>query len=372
MSLSIIVVTRPRELSEFIRLPWRIYENNPNWVPPLLMEQRERFDCRRNPFYLHAKVQLFLARQSDIPVGRIAAIVNHNHNRFHNDRVGFFGFFEVVENYEVAHLLLDTAKQSLAADGMEIMRGPMNFSTNEECGLLISAYDAPPYVMMAYNPPYYAEFLERYGFVKAKDLLAFQMPLSDYTERVRKMVEHLEQRSAIRIRPFNLADFDAEVGRLKKAYNSAWEANWGFVPMTDEEFDHLAKQLRKVADPNLLLIAEDGDKPVGFALALPDFNQVLARLNGRLLPLGIFKLLWHQRRISRARVILLGVVKEYRRLGVDIRFCHRLRENALRRGITKAEMSWVLEDNTVMIRVIEAIGGKRYKTYRVYDYRIQG
>jgi hypothetical protein len=372
MGLSVEEVVQPKQRKEFIRLPWRIYRGDACWVPPLLIAEKERFDPRRNPFYQHSKVRLFLARDKGAPVGRIAAIVNHNHNRFHNDRVGFFGFFEAVEDYDVARLLFDTVRQSLAADGMDVMRGPTNFSINEECGLLVSAFDRPPFILMAYHPPYYADYLERYGFVKAKDLLAFQMPVSAFTDRVRAMVERMDQKSRITIRSANFAEFEAEVQRVKTIYNAAWEVNWGFVPITDEEFDHMAKDLKVIADPNLVLLAEDRGRPVGFALALPNFNQVLARLNGRLLPFGILKALWYRRKITQARVVLLGVLNEYRRLGIDIRFCHRLGRNALRRGITEAEMSWVLEDNTPMIRACEEIGGELSKTYRLYDCPIQG
>jgi len=371
MSVSVEEVTRPEQLREFIRLPWRIYRNDPNWVPPLLIEQKERFDPRRNPFYLHAKVRLFLAREGDRPVGRIAAIVNHNHNRFYNDRVGFFGFFEVMENYEAARLLLDRAKQSLAADGMEVIRGPMNFSTNEECGLLITGYDTPPYIMMTHNPPYYAPFLERYGFAKAKDLLAFQMKQIEITERAHKMAEWLEKKSSVRIRPFNLADFKAEIQRTKTVVNAAWEANWGFVPVTDEEFDHMAKQLRTIAQPDLVFLAEDGDKPVGFSLTLPNFNQVLARLNGRLFPFGLFKLLWFRRKITQVRVVLMGVTKDYRRHGLEWRFCYRTWSTMGKFGMTEGEMSWILEDNIPILRTIEAVGGKCHKIYRVYDCAIR-
>ncbi|MBM3334649.1 N-acetyltransferase [Candidatus Sumerlaeota bacterium] len=351
-------------------MPWRIYRSGPNWVPPLLIEEKERFNPRRNPFYRHARVCLFLARNGREAVGRIAAIVNHAHNRFYNDRVGFFGFFEVVENYEAASLLLDAARQWLAAEGMEVMRGPMNFSTNEECGLLISGYDRPPCIMMPYNPPYYVSFLERYGLAKAKDLLAFHFLTSEFTQRVRKMAAWAEKRSTVRIRPINLADFDEEVERVKQVYNSAWEANWGFVPMSDEELDHMARRLRRVADPNMILFAEDEGRPVGFALTLPDFNQVLIHLNGRLFPFGLIKALWYQRKITCARVILLGILKEYRQHGIDIRFQEKTCEAGVRRGITEAEMSWVLEDNTRMTHGIKYVGGKVYKTYRVYDGKI--
>src|SRR5690606_5052883 len=297
---SAAVTVRPvadrADLNRFIRFPWRIYANDPVWVPPLLSDLKTVLDRRRHPFHQHADVEYFLARRGDEVVGRIAAIVNHRHNEFHEERTGFFGFFECIDDADVAGALLETAEAWLRERGMERVYGPESFSTNEESGLglLVDGFDKPPVIMMAHTPPYYPKLVEGAGYVKAKDLLAYWLDDQRPPERLVRGVERLRQAERVKLRTLNLKDFAGEVARIKDIYNSAWERNWGFVPMTDAEFDHLARQLRPVVNPRLCAIAEVDGEPVGFALALPELNHALKHVDGRLLPLGPSKVPCHR------------------------------------------------------------------------------
>ena len=370
---SAAVTVRPvadrADLNRFIRFPWRIYANDPVWVPPLLSDLKTVLDRRRHPFHQHADVEYFLARRGDEVVGRIAAIVNHRHNEFHGEKTGFFGFFECIDDGDVARALLETAEAWLRERGMERVYGPESFSTNEESGLglLVDGFDKPPVIMTAHTPPYYPKLVEGAGYVKAKDLLAYWLDDQRPPERLVRGVERLQQAERVKLRTLNLKDFAGEVGRIKEIYNSAWERNWGFVPMTDAEFDHLARQLRPVVNPRLCAIAEVDGEPVGFALALPDFNQALKHVNGRLFPFGIFKLLWYRRKIDTLRVLTLGLKPGYRQKGIDaMLYLHIFREGVAA-GFKQAECSWILEDNWDMRRGLERMGARVYKTYRIYE-----
>ena len=333
------------------------------------MEEKKRIDPKKNPFFGHGSVQLYLAYKDGQPAGRIAAIENTLHNEFHEDRVGFFGMFESIEDREVASALIDEAAQWVRARGLEVMRGPTNFSTNEECGLLVEGYDKSPCIMMTYNPPYYAELLEGCGFKKAKDLLAMEGSEEGVNRRRFSLLERAIKRSGLDflIRPIDMKNFNAEVALVRDLYNDAWERNWGFVPMTDEEVDHMAAQLKPVVDPDLAVIGEVNGEPVGFALALPDVNQAIRHANGRLFPFGLFKLLWHMRRINGIRIITLGVKKEYRGTPLAPLFYKEIFETGTSKGHDHGESSWVLEDNFPMVSAIEKIGFRRTKTYRLYD-----
>jgi len=359
---------------EFIKLPWKIYKDDRNWVPPLITERKEFLDRGRNPFFKHADVAFYLAKKNDEIVGRIAGIVNHNHIEFQKEKAGFFGFFECVEDYEVAKALLDTVRNWLRSKGMEIMRGPANFSSNEEWGFLLEGFDSPPVFMMTYNPKYYLDFMERYGMRKAKDLYAYFIDKNfPPPQRVVKMAEGIKQKENIRLYSIQMKDLENEAGKIKAIYNSAWSKNWGFVPMTNEEFDHLVAGLKKVVDPHLVFIAEVDGKPAGFSLALPNVNQVLRRVNGRLLPFGIFKLLWHTKiknKIDGVRIITMGVVPEFQKRGIDTVFYVETYNIGVKRGYTWAEMSWVLEDNVKMNRILDLLGAKLYKKYRIYETTI--
>ena len=373
MVLDIRPVSSRREMGEFIQLPWKIYKDYPHWVPPLRLQLKTTLNPQKNPFFEHADVAFFVCREGSEVVGRIAAILNENHNAFHKEKVGFFGFFESIQNFDVAKVLLDAASQWVKEKGMVLLRGPMSFSTNDECGFLIEGFDSSPMVMMPYNPEYYLEFMEEYGFQKVKDLLAYVIYRQELPHRLRRAAELIQRRRKITLRSINLKDFEREVERMKEIYNSAWERNWGFVPMTDKEFTHMAKDLREkvigksVIDPDLVLIAEVKGEPVGFSLALPDINQALKKVNGRLFPFGLLKLRWYMRKIDAMRLITLGVKKQYRRLGIDGLFYYETFRRGLEKGYRMGEASWILEDNIMMKRGAENVGATIYKRYRVYE-----
>jgi GNAT superfamily N-acetyltransferase len=357
------------KLRRFIRLPWRLYSGDAAWVPPLIADVRAILDRRRHPFHRHAETEYFLAWRGREPVGRIAATINHRHDEFHGERAGFFGFFETEDDEDVARALLAAAEAWLRERGATFCRGPLSFSTNEEAGLgvLIDGFEHPPVIQMAHTLPYYPRLLESAGYVKAKDLLAYLIDNEDPPERLVRGVERLQRAERIRIRPLDVKRLSEEVVRIKAIYNSAWERNWGFVPMTEAEFDHLARKLRPVVDPNVCLIAEVDGEPVGFALALPDYNRALRYTNGRLFPFGVLKLLWHRKKIDGVRVLTLGVTPGYRKKGLDAMLYLKLFRNGVPRGYRWAECSWILEDNWEMRRGLERMGARVYKTYRIYE-----
>ncbi|MDZ7385237.1 MAG: N-acetyltransferase [candidate division KSB1 bacterium] len=375
MSASNVPIVRPvasrRDLDRFVKLPWSIYRGNPYWVPPLIVDVKKLLDRKKNPFFQHSEAEYFLAERDGLVVGRIAAIVNDNHNKFHNEKTGFFGFFECINDQEVANALFDAAASWLRNKGMEIMRGPMNPSTNDTIGLLLDAYDKPPVIMMTYNPPYYVDLVNGYGMTKVMDVYAYWMDASQpLPEKLIRVTEKVRTKEGLQFRSINMKDFWGEVDRIHQIYNKAWSYNWGFVPMTTEEFHHLAKDLKSVVDPDLAFIAEMNGQPVGFCLTLPDFNQALHKINGRLLPFGIFKLLYYARKIDQARVITMGVIREYQKRGIDGLFYLETYRRAVAKGYKGGEFSWVLENNVMMRRTAEMMGGKIYKTYRIYDYKL--
>lgn len=370
MGLEIRPVSHDR-LGPFIAFEWEVYRHDPLWVPHLRVERREFLSPRKNPFFQHADVGFFMAYRDGRPVGRIASIVNHLYNEFHGDPSGFFGLFECFNDAEAASGLLDEARRYARDRGLARLLGPFNFSTNDECGLLVEGFDSSPQIMMTYNPAYYIDLIERNGFVKAKDLIAFRMDVpKTIPERLERGVSLIMRRNEFTVRTLNMKNFQKEVERIKHVYNSAWERNWGFVPMTDAEFDFLAKQLKQIVDPDLLFMAEHRGEPVGFALCLPNINEALIRIrNGRLLPFGLFKLLWYMRpgKVRSLRVLTLGIVKEHRNSGIDAVFYHKCFEHGMRKGYLWGEMSWTLEDNTAINRALERLGAHRYKTYRIYE-----
>ncbi len=367
MEIEILEVVSKSDLRRFIKLPWKIYKGNSNWVPPLIIDQKAIFDARKNPFFDHSRARYFLARKEGEFVGRIAAIVNDNHNLVHNESAGFFGFFECVRDDSAARALFDAAAGYLKSEGMTVIRGPANFSSNDYWGLLVDGFDKPPVVMMSYNPDYYPALIEGYGFRKAMDLYAYWMNHKQMTERVMRAAEAMKKRSKITVRPVNMKKFESELKRIQKVYNEAWIQNWGFVPMTEREFEHTAQDMKLILEPDLVLIAEHKGEPVGFSMALPDINQALIHLNGRLLPFGLLKLLYYKRRINCVRVLTMGVVPEFRNRGVDLVFYSETFKNGVAKGYYFGEFSWVLEINDLMNRMAENMGAKVYKTYRLYD-----
>lgn len=378
-SLIIEPVETIQQRREFISLPWRVYKDDPNWVPPLFSERMAFLDPQKNPFYEHATVQLYLARRGAEVVGTIAAFTNHRHNEFQGENIGFFGFFEVLDDKEAADALLETAEHWARQQGHTALRGPAQFSTNEECGLLVDGFDDPPRILMTYNPPRYVDYIESRGYVKAMDLWAHALSTdiyaggSKFPDKLIRVVKKVKERGDIRVRKINLKDFDAEVERVKKIYNSSWAKNWGFVPMTDAEIEKLGEDLRPIIDPDLVFVAEVDGEAVGFSLTLPDLNQPLrlAYPNPHTPEwVTMAKFLWHwkvRRQINWVRVFALGVLPEYRARGIDALFYYETGLEALKKGIKFAEMSWILENNDMMNRGIRLMGGEVYKTYRFYE-----
>lgn len=371
-AITVTPVRNKAELHQFIKLPWRLYAGDPNWVPPLIQAQLDLLDRRKNPFFQHSEAEYFLARRGDEVVGRIAAIHNRKHVEFHQEQAGFFGFFEAVQDDDVARALFDAARDWAKQRGLTILRGPMNFSTNDECGFLLEGFDSPPYIMMTYTKAYYLDFAEKYGFRKAKDLYAWLISKETFRvpEKFQQRIDSIKQQAKIRIRTLNMKDFRAEVDRIKTIYNKAWERNWGFVPMTDAEFEHMAKEFKAIVIPELVVFAEVDGQPVGFVLALPDANQAIKHTNGKLFPFGIFKLMYHLRKVRKLRVITLGVIPEFRQVGLGPVLYAEIAERGLALGYNDAEMSWTLEDNESINKPMQMIGGKLYKKYRIVEIDI--
>jgi GNAT superfamily N-acetyltransferase len=329
---------------------------------------------RANPFFEHAEAEYFLAERGGTVVGRIAAIANRAHTDAHHDRVGFFGFFESTDDQAVADALIEAAAGWLAPRGYDTMRGPASFSTNDESGLLVDGFDTPPVLLMPHNPPYYLPLLERAGFTTAKNLLVYQHGrqggnLIPVPERLTRATRLITERLGLTIRSLRMKEFEAEVGRVKAIYNTAWESNWGFVPMTDHEIDHLAGQFKPIVVPDLVPFVEKDGKVIAFALALPDLNTVLAgNRSGRLLPV-LFKLLWRLKtnRIYRLRITLLGVLPEYRGKGIDALLYHWIWTRGGMLRYSWGEAGWILEDNAAMNAGLLKMGFTVYKTYRLLD-----
>jgi hypothetical protein len=361
-------VKTKKDLKAFLHFPWRIYRGDPHWVPPLLKEYAFHFSPR-NPFLKHAQVVPYIAIKDGSIVGRIAGIIDRNYIDFHHEETGFFGFFESVNDPSVTYVLLDQVKGFLRSKGLKTVMGPVNPSTNDECGLLIDGFDSSPCFMMPYNPPYYQELLEGCGLKKAKDLYANSMCADNgLPDRIRRISRHAIARvPGLTIRPINLSRLDEEVMLVKDVYDGAWHNNWGFVPLTNEEMDLMVKRLKSLLVPELVLFAAIGDKTVGFALGLPDYNSVIKRVNGRLGPLGLLKFLYYSRRIDTVRVMLLGVKAEYRKRGIEAILYTELFLRGLALGYNKGELSWILEDNHLMQKGVEALGARRYKTYRIFQ-----
>ncbi|MGW0808637.1 N-acetyltransferase family protein [Nonomuraea sp. NPDC002799] len=358
------------QLRHFIELPYRLHRGDPCFVPPLRGDSRRLLSRRHNPFFAYGAAELFLARRDGHVTGRIAAVDNPRHNSAHQARDGFFGQFECADDPQAARALLDAAAGWLRARGLETLLGPVNLTTNGECGLLVHGFDAPPWVMMPYNPPYYPALLEGHGLAKAKDLLAFERGPRPLDARIGRIADRVERRASLTVRSLDLRDFDAETARVKRVYDRAWADNWGFTAMTDAEFAVLSRRLRQIADPALMHLVESAGEPVGVAIALPDLHQALPAARGRLfhrgLPIGAIRLARATRRIDRARVVLVGVVPEFRVRGVEAVLLRRLHEHALAAGYRDLELGWTLEDNRAINGIIEAVGGTHTKTYRIY------
>jgi len=365
------VVSGRRQLDEFIGLPWAIYRSDPNWVPPLLFEQKQRLTAQ-NPFFAHARWQAWIARYNGRLVGRVSAQIDRLYHDRHGQKVGYFGMLEAEDNTELFTTLLRTAENWLRDQGMQRVRGPFNLSINEECGLLTDGFDTPPYIMMGHARPYYARQVEASGYAKAKDLLAYRIAADFEAPGVMiRLAEKAARR--VSVRGLRRKQLRQELEILRDIFNDAWFNNWGFVPFTEAEFADIGELLTLLVDDDFVQIAEINGRPVAMIVALPNINEIIRDLNGRLLPFGWLKLLWRLkvRYPTTARIPLMGVRREYQhtRLGPALAFMviDAVRPGVIRRGIRAVELSWILEDNDGMRNMIETLGGVVYKRYRIYE-----
>lgn len=334
--------------------------------------QREMFSPKHNAFYQHADVQLFLARRRDEIVGRVSAQIDHEHNNFHNERTGFFGFFESEHDSELAAALLGAAEHWLRERGIDRIRGPLNFSINGEVGMLVDAFDQPPVMLMPYNPPYYLDLMQQCAYDSVKDVYAWKWAGQPPKGSAARIVEELRSRPEVTIRRADMSRFDEEVRTILDLYNDAWSENWGYVAATDAEAEQLAKDVKMLADPEIIPIVEVDGVPVGVALALPNLNEAIADLNGRLFPFGFAKLLWRlwRKRFKTGRLLLLGIKKEFRTrkyVGLAYLLCDEIYKGATERGYDWAEFSWTLQDNHLINSLITKVGARHYKTYRLFE-----
>ncbi|HQB41483.1 MAG TPA: GNAT family N-acetyltransferase [Candidatus Cloacimonadota bacterium] len=367
-SLQVVEVKTKKELKEFIKLPFKLYKDDPYWVAPLIGDQLAFFNSAKNPYYKHSQVQLFLIRKSGETVGRISAHTNKMHNQFHQDKKGFFGFFDLINDQEVAHLLLETATDWLQKQACDSIAGPYNFSTNDECGLLVQGFERSPFVMMTHNHSYYEKLLVNEGFTKVKDLYAWLLESNEMPEFLRKIGEGiLAKEPSFSVRSLDKKNLKKEVETVFTIYQKAWAQNWGFVPMMREEFDALVQSLLPIVVPELVFIAEVNGEPAGFSVALPDYNEILKRMHGKVLPFGLFKALYYKNKIHSLRVITMGVVNEYQNRGIDGLFYYYTWKIGLQLGFNIGEFSWVLEDNDKMNKIAKHLGASIHKTYRLYD-----
>ena len=355
-------------MDRFLQVPYTIYRDDPRWVAPLRGDVRQVLSPK-NPFFDHAEARLFIASRGRDVVGRVAAIVDRRHNELRGERVASFGFFECENDPATARALFAAVEDWAARSGMTVLRGPMNPSMNEECGLLVDGFDSAPMFLTTYNPRYYVDLFESEGFRKTTDLLAYHLePSEQHLARLAPFADRAQRRMPdLVVRPLRKSDVAGEVARMKEIYNASWEDNWGFVPLTDAEFAFKAARLAPLIVADLALIAERAGEPIGLMLSLPDYNQALQPLKGRLWPIGWLRFRLGIRRIRSGRTVLLGVKREYRARGIETLMLVRSFRWALERGFTRLEQSWVVEDNVVMQRYLERVGATVYKTYRIYE-----
>ncbi|PWV46637.1 hypothetical protein [Chitinophaga sp. S165] len=373
--VTIQAVTSKKQLAQFIDFPHDLYRNDVNYVPELFIAQRDLLTPGKHPFHEHSALQTFLAFRGNEIVGRIAAIDNKNANVFNKTNDGFFGFFDCINDKEVSQALFNAARQWLKERKLGTMIGPVNFSTNEACGLLVEGFDGPPVVMMTYNYPYYVKLIEEAGFATKITMYAWKIIPQYMNDRPFRVMEVLQERIMTRrnitFRKVNMKNFEQEVKGIHAIYNSAWDKNLGFVPMTEAEFMYLAKDLKMILDPDFGIVAEENGKLVGFALAIPDINQVLIKIKrGRLFPTGIVKLLLGKKKVNGLRILALGVLESHRKLGIDACFYGELMKVGRAKGVAYGEGSWILETNEMMNAAMRGINADRYRTYRIYEKEI--
>lgn len=364
----VTLVTSKKERKQFLQFPYTHYKGEEHWIAPLKMEQKKLIDTKKNPFYKNGNIALFIAEQNGKVCGRIAAIEDHRFNEYHGSKTGFFGFFECIDDESVAYLLFKVASDWLQERGYTEMLGPSNPSMMDEIGILVDGFDYDPGILMPYHKPYYDKLIKSAGLEKAMDMHAFRVTQATVAMTRMYRAEEIVRRRlpTLRIREVDPKNIESEVQIVRQIYNKAWANNWGFIPLTEAEFDAVAKDLKPILDPKVAHIAEvDGD-PVAFSIALPDLNQALKHMDGTLFPTGIFKLLWHRRKINQIRTALMGVVPEYQGKGIDALLHKEAILNGQQVGYKSSELSWVLETNQNMIRVAEKIGARLEKTYRMY------
>ena len=365
---AISVVDSKEQKKEFLEFPYRLYENDQYWVPPLRIEQKKLIDTEGNPFYENADIELFLVYNNGDLVGRIAAIIDHRYNDYHNSKTGFFGFFECINRKRTAHLMFQVAEEWLRSRGMEEMMGPTNPGMMDEIGVLVSGFQKYPSILMPYHKEYYDSLLKSVGLEKAMDLYTYEVN-QDNVDRARmnRAVEIVRRRLPdVTIRKIRLNKIKEEIKIIQEIFNEAWKDNWGFIPLTENEFMYLAKDLKSVVDDDYAHIAEADGRPVAFSVALPDYNQILKDMDGHLFPFGFLKILWNRRKITRIRTALMGVRPEYQGKGIDALLHRESIENGLKGNKYASEIGWILENNVQMNRVAEKIGGEHDKTYRMY------
>ena len=364
----VTLVTSKKERKQFLQFPYTHYKGEEHWIAPLKMEQKKLIDTKKNPFYKNGNIALFIAEQNGKVCGRIAAIEDHRFNEYHGSKTGFFGFFECIDDESVAYLLFKVASDWLQERGYTEMLGPSNPSMMDEIGVLVDGFDHDPGILMPYHKPYYDKLINSAGLEKAMDMHAFRVTQATVAMTRMYRAEEIVRRRlpTLRIRQVDPKNIESEVQIVRQIYNKAWANNWGFIPLTEAEFDAVAKDLKPILDPKVAHIAEVDGEPVAFSIALPDLNQALKHMDGTLFPTGIFKLLWHRRKINQIRTALMGVVPEYQGKGIDALLHKEAILNGQQVGYKSSELSWVLETNQNMIRVAEKIGARLEKTYRMY------
>jgi GNAT superfamily N-acetyltransferase len=369
--LNVKPVATRREQQLFLELPWQINQRDPNWICPLRKNQAELVGYKPHPFYKEAEGQTFLAFQDGRPVGRVLAILNHAHNRFHKENRGFFGFFESIDDQEVADSLFAAVRDWLGQRGITAVRGPVNPSLNYECGLLIEGFDTPPFFMMTHNPPYYQRLIEGCGFGKIEDMFAFYgriEMLKSLDDKLAFIVEECRKRFDIKLRRMERAHFDRDVRLFLDIYNQALVGMWGFVPMSEAEVEHMAASLKQLIAPEMTTIAEIDGRAVGAQFGLLDYNPRIKQIDGRLFPFGFIRLLWNKKAIKRVRLVSTNVIPEYQKWGLGLVIASRLVPEARDWGIEEAEFSWVLESNKLSYGTLKRGGAQITKRYRIFDY----
>ncbi|HZE98439.1 MAG TPA: GNAT family N-acetyltransferase [Planctomycetota bacterium] len=367
--MKLLTASSPRELETFIRMPFRLYHDDTRWIPPLVSSELRMMNPKVNPFYRHSEAAHFMVERDGKLIGRISAIDNRLHNETQKEKTGFWGYFECENDPEVATLLFDTAADWLRKRGLTRMLGPANPSLNDPCGLLVDGFEWSPFVLMTYNPRYYPTLVTKAGFTKAMDLLAYIIPHQELDRaRVDRIADIIRKRTKATIRCVDMSKLESELKIINEIYNDAWQSNWGFCPMTEEEIRFTAEDLQSILLPEFAFIAEVAGKPVGFAFALPDINRSLKKCNGSLLPFGWWHFLkFNLRKIPVMRIVALGVRKDHHTSGLGTLLYQKFFIDGLARGYTAAECSWILETNTLMNSPILQMGGKPYKRYRLYE-----